>query len=158
MTTGCSKYLPVFDFGNELFEIWRTNRSETTWCWELIHDFVVNFNNYRAMNFIPSDLICVDESISKFGLGGSWMNTGLPTYVAMERKPVDDCEIQNACCARYHIVMQLKLVGCYENGELDGSVADVDGLPHAVHVQKDLGLLVLSKQQQVSPVEALKIN
>ena len=79
--------------------------------WQLIDDFVKHFNDHRRLNFSPSDLVVVDELISKwYGLGGFWINIGLPQYVAIDRKPENGCEIQNACCARSRIMLQLKLV------------------------------------------------
>ena len=35
---------------------------------------------------------------------------GLPMYVAFDRKPEDGCEIQNVCCGKCGIMMQLRLV------------------------------------------------
>jgi hypothetical protein len=65
--------------------------------WWLIDEFVSNFNEHRAKNFVPSKLICVDESISHwYGQGGEWIDHGLPMYVAMDWKPENWCEIQNA--------------------------------------------------------------
>ena len=34
--------------------------------WKLVDDFVKRFNDYHAENFIPSEMICVDESISRW--------------------------------------------------------------------------------------------
>ena len=60
---------------------------------------------------MPASTICVDESISRwYGLGGHWINMGLPAYIAFDRKPEDGCEIQNASCGRTGILMQLRLV------------------------------------------------
>jgi hypothetical protein len=79
--------------------------------WMLVQDFVIRFNEHRASHYSCSDAICVDESISRwYGLGGHWINMGLPMYVAIERKPDNGCEIQNACDGRSGIMMQLKLV------------------------------------------------
>jgi hypothetical protein len=51
------------------------------------------------------------ESLSKwYGLGGSWINMGLPHYIAIDRKPEDGCDIQNAACGCSGVMMQLKLV------------------------------------------------
>ena len=62
-------------------------------------------------NFSPSDLICVDESISRwYGMGGHWINEGLPIYVAIDCKPENSCEIQDCCDARARVMLQLKLV------------------------------------------------
>jgi Transposase IS4 len=86
--------------------------------WSLVDDFVTNFNQYRINRFIPSDSICVDESMSRwYGLGGSWINIGLPHYMAIDRKPDAGCEIQTACCGKSGVMLQLKLVKT--NKELD---------------------------------------
>ena len=62
----------------------------------LVDDFIEAFNDYRAASYSPSDRICFDESISRwYGLGGRWVNIGLPNYVAMERNPDNGCEIQH---------------------------------------------------------------
>ena len=54
--------------------------------WMLINDMVDIFNQHREDNFIPSEWICADESISQwYGLGGHWINIGLPMYVAIDR-------------------------------------------------------------------------
>ena len=60
---------------------------------------------------MPSHLLCVDESMVRwYGLGGHWINTGLPNYVAIERKPENGCEIQNCCDGQSGIMMRLRLV------------------------------------------------
>ena len=60
--------------------------------------------------FEPSHLKCVDESISRwYGLCGTWINCGLPFYVAIDRKSEDGCEIQNSCCALAGIMLRLKI-------------------------------------------------
>jgi hypothetical protein len=77
----------------------------------LVDDFVKNFNDHRANYFNPSDPICVDESMSRwYGQGGHWINHGLPQYVAIDRKPENGCEIQNAACGRSGVMLRLKLV------------------------------------------------
>jgi hypothetical protein len=77
--------------------------------WKLVQDFVQFFNDHREEYFTPCDRICVDESISRwYGLGGDWINVGLPMYVAMERKPENGAEIQNACCAKSGVMLRLR--------------------------------------------------
>jgi hypothetical protein len=79
--------------------------------WLLVDDFIKNFNLHRINHFRPSELICVDESMSRwYGHGGEWINAGLPNYVAIERKPENGCEIQNAACGVSGVMLQLKLV------------------------------------------------
>ena len=71
------------------------------WRCMLVDDFVKNFNKYQALHYVPSYLICVDDSMSKwYGLGGHWINMGLPMYVAIDCKSVNGCEIQNSCGTR----------------------------------------------------------
>lgn len=79
--------------------------------WMLVDDFVNSFNEHRAATFIPSEIICVDESMSRwYGQGGDWINHGLPMYVAIDRKPENGCEIQNSACGRSGVMLRLKLV------------------------------------------------
>ena len=107
--------------------------SSENYRWMLVSDFVDRYNRHRARFFNPSSKICVDESISRwYGLGGHWINIGLPMYVAMDRKPEDGCEIQNACCGKSGIMMQLWLVktaaaACEGLGVEDGDHADGNG-------------------------------
>ena len=50
--------------------------------WKIIKDFVTHFNEYLTHLFSPLDIICYDESISRwYGQGGNWINLGLPMYV-----------------------------------------------------------------------------
>jgi hypothetical protein len=78
--------------------------------WQLVDDFVSLFNDHRQQQFTPADRICVDESISRwYGMGGDWINVGLPMYVAMDRKPENGAEIQNACCAESGVMIRLRI-------------------------------------------------
>jgi hypothetical protein len=102
--------------------------------WMLIDDLINNFSRHRATYYYPSERICVDESISRWcGLGGSWINAGLPTYVAMERKPENGCEIQNCCDGKSGIMMQLCVVkSCDTDSE------DIEDLNHGTKILLDL--------------------
>jgi hypothetical protein len=40
--------------------------------------------------------------------GGHWINHALPIYVPIDRKPEFGCEIQNAACGRWGVMMRLK--------------------------------------------------
>jgi len=123
------KYIPAPDFGKtgmsrqRFDDLWRymewsyqpverpQDMSSERYRWCLIQDFLDRINEHRVNYFHPSDLICVDESISRwYGLGGSWINKGLPMYVAIDRKPEDGAEIQDSCCGKSNIMMRLKLV------------------------------------------------
>ena len=79
------------------------------WC--LVQDFLNRINEHPVAHYHPSDIICVDESISRwYGLGGTWINRGLPMCVAVDRKPENGCEIQDSCDGKSNIMMRLKLV------------------------------------------------
>jgi Transposase IS4 len=79
--------------------------------WKLVDDFVENFNSHRISKLIPSELICVDESmIQWYGLSGQWIKCGLPYYLAIDRKPDKGCDIQTACCGRSGVMLQLRFV------------------------------------------------
>jgi len=127
-TTNC-KYVPAPDFGRTgmsrlRFELlfrhmeWShqppvrpddMSNEQHRWC--LIQDFVRRVNEHRATHVQPGDVICVDESMTRwYGLGGSWINCGLPMYVAIDRKPENGCEIQDSCCARSNLMLKLKVV------------------------------------------------
>ena len=96
--------------------------------------FVKIFNDYRTQSFIPSEMICVDESISRwYGQGGDWINFGLPHYVAIDRKPENGCEIQGFCCGVSVIVMRLKVVKQVEDYSDTESDEDSSTLGHGVN-------------------------
>ena len=76
-----------------------------------MNDFVERFNSYRATNVQPSEQICVDESMSRwYGNGGDWINLGIPQYIAIDRKPENGGEIQDASCGQSGIMLRLKVV------------------------------------------------
>ena len=76
--------------------------------WRLMDDFVRRFNNYRAQAFIPSEILCVDESISGwYGQGSDWINFGLLYYVVIDRKPENRYEIQDSCWGVSEIMLRL---------------------------------------------------
>ena len=102
--------------------------------WLLVDGFVEAFNTYREVYFSPTDIVCVDESISRwYGQGGHWINLGLPMYIAIDRKPENGCEIQNACCGRSGIMMRLKLVKTAEE-EATHTVEGEDGMLHGTRI------------------------
>lgn len=106
--------------------------------WRLVDDFVENFNAYRVSIFTPSDLICVDESMSKrYGNGGHWINLGLPQCIAIDRKPENGCEIQNSACGRSYIFMRLELVKTAEREETHLHTNET-GLPRGLVVLRFL--------------------
>jgi hypothetical protein len=107
--------------------------------WLLIDELVSNFNEHHDKNFIPSKLICVDESISCwYGQGGEWINHGLTLYVAMDCMPQNGCEIQNAACRCSAVMICLKIVKTAKEAEALGTTEDEGGLLHSMKVLKEL--------------------
>jgi hypothetical protein len=104
----------------------------------LIDSFVEEFNKYMAEVFGPTEVICVDESISRwYDQGGHWINIGLPMYVAINRKPDNGCKIQYVACGKSGIMIWLRLVKAAE--EEDRNVQEHDnGLLHGTIVLKEL--------------------
>ncbi len=79
-------------------------------------DFVSAVNEHRAKNFMPSDTVCVDESISRwYGQGGSWIEHGLPHYMVIDRKTENGFEIQNSACGRSGVMMHPHVVTTKEH-------------------------------------------
>ena len=108
--------------------------------WMLINDMVEIFNHHREDDFIPGEWICADESISRwYGLGGHWINIGLPMYIAIDRKPESGCEIQNSACGKSGVMLRLKIVKHVESEDLH-LVEGPDELPHGTSVLKYLVL------------------
>lgn len=96
--------------------------------WALVDDFVKAINEHREMFVTPSELLCVDESMSRwYGLGGEWVDVGLPTYRAIDRKPENGCEIKTSSCGRSGILLRMEIV----KSPTEDSRADKDaGMSH----------------------------
>ena len=161
-TTATSKYVPAFRLGqltgmsrNRFDEIWSCLRwshqpderppgmSHAAYRWMLVDGFVENFNLNRSENFYPGECICIDESIVRwYGMGGGWINFGLPHYIAIDRKPENGLEIQNAACGESGIMMALKLVkgGAEDDDEDEEGVynGNKDDVPHGAKVMMKL--------------------
>ena len=45
-----------------------------------------------------------------YGIGGSWIERGLPHCVPNEKKPESGCEIQNVFCGESRIMLRLQIV------------------------------------------------
>ena len=84
-----NKYIPAPSFGltgmprKQFDDLWMwirfseqppnhpSDMTSEQYRWRLVDDFIKNFNKHRAQNFLPSDEICVDESMSRwYGQGG----------------------------------------------------------------------------------------
>lgn len=153
-----SKYIPAPAFGktgmsrHRFDRIWQCLRfgeqpsirpvgmSSERYRWLLVDAFVDNFNACRLAMYIPSDEICVDESMIRwYGTGGHWINAGLPMYVAIDRKPENGCEVQNAADGKSSIMMKLKLVKTAQHDrEEDENAEDEDCMLHGTKVLKYL--------------------
>ena len=61
--------------------------SSAEYRWKHVDDFVDLFNKHRRANFVPSELICIDESMSRwYGNGGIGLTRGcLTTSRSIER-------------------------------------------------------------------------
>jgi hypothetical protein len=107
--------------------------------WLLVDGFVERFNNHRKNYFFPSDLICVDESISRwYGQGGNWINHGLPMYVAIDRKPENGCKIQNSAFGRSGVMLSLRLVKSIDENENEIVTDSNNEMNHGTMILKSL--------------------
>lgn len=52
----------------------------------------------------------IRAGVSLYGLGGDWINIGLPMYIALDRKPEHGCEIQILGDGQSGIMFRLLLV------------------------------------------------
>ena len=124
-----SKYLPSYNLRatgmsrNRFDDIWYAVRwsrqppeqphgmSSEQYRWMLVDDFVANINEYRARTFVPGGHLEADESMIRwYGVGGSFVDAGIPHYAAIERKPDNGAEIQNLADVLSGIMLQLKIV------------------------------------------------
>ena len=61
--------------------------------WLLVSGFFDAINEHKKATIHPGHTLCLDEGFSRwYGLGGSWIDVGLPHYVAIDRKPEAGCE------------------------------------------------------------------
>jgi hypothetical protein len=156
-TTAPSKYIPAPCLGktgmsrNRFDDIMRHIRfsrqpvvrppgmSSETYRWKLVDDFVMHFNDHRAATFVPSSHICADESISRwYGLGGEWINLGLPMYIAIDRKPENGCEIQDSACGKSGVMLRIRLVKTAVEEEANSLHVEEDGTLHGTKVLIEL--------------------
>ena len=152
--TASSKYEPAPNFGKtgmsrkrfdtiwqhlrfgEQPEVRPADMSHEAHRWMLVDNFIENYNHHRRFMFCPSEYICVDESMSRwYGLGGNWINLGLPMYVAIDRKPDNGCEIQTAACAKSGVMIRLRLV---KSAAIEDNYEDVAGVGSGTQILKFL--------------------
>ena len=123
-----SKYLPKLQFGNIISRTrFKELRHDVTFSfpadssdrWRMIRDFIVAITDHRASHVIPSQNICVDESMSRwYGLRGDWIDTGLPHYVSMDQKLENGCELKTAACGKSGIIIRIENVVSAEDTSL----------------------------------------
>ena len=155
-----SKYVPAAHFGKTgmfrprfdfLFHCIRFSdqpnirpdgMSAEVYQWKLVDDFITAFNLHRRENFILGTFICTEEIISHwYGGGGYWINEGLPCYISMDRKPENDCEIQNSACGDSGVMLRLKLVKNIQEevkDELGQESGNGNDIIHGCKVLKEL--------------------
>jgi hypothetical protein len=81
------------------------------YCWMLVDDFINNINKYRSRMFDPDDHLEANETVIRwYGIGGTFINAGLPMYLALECKPNNSSEIQNLANVASGIMLHLKVV------------------------------------------------
>ena len=70
-----------------------------------------------------------------YGLGGDWIDVALPHHVAIDRKPENGCEKQDAACGRSGITSRLEIITATDqNREKDFE----DAMPHGAAVVRRL--------------------
>ncbi len=62
----------------------------------LVSNFVTNINEYCARTFLPGDHLKANKTVIQwYGVGGAFVDAGLPIYLAFERKPDNGGKIHN---------------------------------------------------------------
>jgi hypothetical protein len=188
-----SKYLPSYDLRatgmsrNRFDDIWYAIRwsrqppeqphgmSSEQYRWMLVNDFVANINEYRVRTFVPGGHLEADESMIRwYGVGGSFVDAGIPHYAAIERKPDNGAEIQNLADVASGIMLRLKIVkSAAEEEAIAAAAADEDDdedvaadeggkrtrvLLELVHPWRDSGRLVTADAYFASVEAALKMK
>ena len=91
-------------------------------------------------SFLPSEWICVDESISRwYGLGFGWINIGITVYIAIDSKPESGCEIHNSACGDSGVMLRLLIVNSAEDLVLH-ILENYEGIAHGTSILKYLCL------------------
>ena len=82
----------------------------------------------------------MDESISRwYGLGGGWINIGIPMYIAVDRKPENGCDTHNSACGKSGVMLRLIIVKSAEDSDLQILEND-EGIAHGTSILKYLCL------------------
>ncbi len=142
----------------------------------LVDDFVDNINEYRTRTFIPGGHLEADESMIRwYGVGGSYVDAGIPHYAAIECKPDNGAEIQNLADVTSGIMLRLKIVKsaaeeeaiaaatANKDDDKEDVAADEGGkgtqvLLELTHPWRDSGRLVTADAYFVSVEAAVKMK
>jgi hypothetical protein len=92
--------------------------------------------------------------IQWYGAGGDWINEGLPHYVAIDRKPENSCEIQNAACGKTGIMMELHVVKGPAEERLNLENDDDEDLGHGCKIMLHF-VAVLEQRKQSAELYVL---
>ena len=107
----------------------------------IANNHVANLNKNCDCNYHPSDSIFVDEYMSRwYGIGEHRKNSGLPQYIAINRKTQNGCEIYNTADGFSVIIMQLKFVKTSSEEDIY-SPEEHDRLLRGTKVIKNSGVL-----------------
>jgi hypothetical protein len=140
----------------------------------LVDDFVANINNYRARTFVPGGHLEANESMIRwYGVGGSFVDAGIPHYAVIERKPDNGAKIQNLADVASGIMLRIKIIkSAAEEEVIAAAAADEDNdedvaadeggkgtrvLLELVYPWQDSGCLVTGDAYLAS-VEAVKLK
>lgn len=101
----------------------RFSKNDETDRRSLVNEFIDAINEHRASQVIPCELICPDESISRwYGLGGDWIEKGLAHYVALDQKPENGCELRTSACGKSGIFIRSEhVISAEGNSNQDGT-------------------------------------
>jgi len=78
--------------------------------WSIIKDFVDAINLHKENTIKCSADLCVDESMIRwYGLGGPWLDVGLPHYVSIDRKPEDGAEMWTLCDGHGGFLLRMEI-------------------------------------------------
>jgi len=79
--------------------------------WMLVEDFVTSYNNHCTRTFKQGCRFKADAPVTHwYGIGGTYVNTGLLMYLALKHKSDNGGEIQNLANVALGIILQLKIV------------------------------------------------
>jgi hypothetical protein len=81
------------------------------YCWMLVDNFIDNINKHCLRTFDPGNHLKANKTVVWwYGIGGAFINAGLPMYLALEHKPNNGGKIQNLASVASGIMLHLKVV------------------------------------------------